>query len=193
MSNFNILMFGSRKTGKSSILASMIDSFEMINESNSDPIRLKAQESTKPLLQTKKDSLKNIFKRYEKFGSRPFDIDEVQTSGDYTYEFTMTAQGSKDSHTITFIDIPGEWLMSREDKDKLDTVISQSQIIIIAIDTPHLMEEGGDFNNAFNITQQVYNFLKNIKGKKDVPRMVLFVPIKCEKYYHEGKMDEVNK
>ena len=39
----------------------------------------------------------------------------------------------------------------------------------------------------------LYNFLKNIKGEKDIPRMILFVPIKCEKYYHEGRMDEVNK
>ena len=192
MANFNILMFGSRRTGKSSILASMIDSFETVNKTSANKIKLKATTDTEELLKSKKGNLENIFEKYGASGE-PFAIEEVQTNADYTYEFTMTAEGSKDSHTISFKDIPGEWLMTQEKKDEIDNEVSKSQIIIIAIDTPHLMEEYGDFNNAFNITQQVYNFLKNIKGEKDIPRMILFVPIKCEKYYHEGRMDEVNK
>lgn len=192
MASFNILMFGSRRTGKSSILASMIDSFEKINKTSINKIKLQATSDTEALLKSKKNSLKSIF---EKYGNtfEPFVLDENPTETSYIYDFTMTAEGSKDSHTITFKDIPGEWLMTQEKKEELDNDVSKSQIIIIAIDTPHLMEEYGDFNNAFNITQQVYNFLKNIKGDKDIPRMILFVPIKCEKYYYEGRMDEVNK
>lgn len=192
MANFNILMFGSRRTGKSSVLASMIDSFEKINKTSVNKITLKATKETEELLKNKKYKLRDIFDKY-KDAEGPFAIDENQNDVDYTYEFTMSALGSKDTHLISFKDIPGEWLMTQAKKEELDNDISKSQIIIIAIDTPHLMEESGDFNNAFNITQQVYNFLKNIKGEKDIPRMVLFVPIKCEKYYHEGRMDEVNK
>lgn len=191
MADFNILMFGSRRTGKSSILASMIDSFETINKTSTNKITLQATGATARLMTAKKKNLAKIFEEYK--GQNVFLIDEPHTSVSDDYVFTMSAEGSKDVHTIIFKDIPGEWLMTQARKEELDNEISKSQIIIIAIDTPHLMEENGDFNNAFNITQQVYNFLKNIKGEKDIPRMILFVPIKCEKYYHEDRMDEVGE
>lgn len=192
MAKFNILMFGSRRTGKSSILASMIESFDKVNSTSTNKIKLRATKDTYELLKIKKANLKNVFRQHED-SDFPFVIDENPTDTDYTYEFFMTAEGSKDTHILSFKDVPGEWLMVQNKKEELDDDVSQSQIIIIAIDTPHLMEENGDFNNAFNVTQQVYNFLKDIKGKKDIPRMVLFVPVKCEKYYYDGKMNEVQK
>ncbi len=192
MATFNILMFGSRRTGKSSILASMIDSFEKINESTQNKIKLEATEDTKPLLKKKKMHLSEIFDKHKDCGGQPFYIDENLNDNSYEYEFKITADGSEDSHMIVFKDIPGEWLMTEAKKKELDSDVAKSQIIIIAIDTPHLMEENGDFNNSFNVTSQVSNFLNNPKDNKDIPRMILFVPIKCEKYYHEGRMDEVN-
>jgi len=47
MRNFNVLMFGSRRAGKSSILASMIDSFETIKSSLENKISVSPDEATK--------------------------------------------------------------------------------------------------------------------------------------------------
>lgn len=147
MADFNILMFGSRRTGKSSILASMIDSFETINKTSTNKITLQATGATARLMTAKKKNLAKIFEEYK--GQNVFLIDEPHTSVSDDYVFTMSAEGSKDVHTIIFKDIPGEWLMTQARKEELDNEISKSQIIIIAIDTPHLMEENGDFNNEW--------------------------------------------
>ncbi len=189
MATFNVLMFGTRRSGKSSVLASMIESFEKINATSKNKIKLEATPDTKELLKMKKNKLEKVFEG--RIPDEPFIIYEDLTDTPYEYEFLMTAEGSKDSHTISFKDIPGEWLMTDERKKELDNDAARARIIIIAIDTPHLMEAGGAFHD-FNLPTRVYDFLRCPKGEKDIPRMILFVPIKCEKYYYEGRMNEVN-
>lgn len=187
MAQFNVLMFGSRRAGKSSILSSMIDSFEKLKSTTASNITLTATEDTAEILKAKKADLKKIFDMKIN-DSMKWVIDVGATQVSDTYEFTMSAPGS-DKHTLCFKDIPGEWLMTNE--ATLKEELKQSQVIIIAIDTPHLIEEDGDHSDAFHITSNVNSLLSYIKSSEDVPRLVLFVPIKCEKYYHEGRMQEV--
>lgn len=187
MAQFNVLMFGSRRAGKSSILSSMIDSFEALKSTTASNITLTATEDTAGILKTKKADLKKIFDMKIQ-DSMKWVIDTGATQFGDTYTFTMSAPGSEE-HRLCFKDIPGEWLMTNE--ATLKEELKQSQIIIIAIDTPHLIEEDGEHSDAFNIISNVNTLLSYIKSSEDVPRLVLFVPIKCEKYYHEGRMEEV--
>ena len=46
MADFNILIFGARRAGKSSILASMINSFEKVNLTSENKIKLEATKDT---------------------------------------------------------------------------------------------------------------------------------------------------
>ena len=187
---FNVLMFGSRRAGKSSILASMIQSFETLESSTENKIKLTALPDTAELLERKRNQLQDIFNRKNR-DTLCWTIDEGATDVSYDYEFRMTVEGSKNSYEICFKDIPGEWITTKESwiKDEL----AQSQIILIAIDTPHLVEEDGEHSDAFNIIENIDRLLQHIQSNKDVPRLILFVPIKCEKYYHENRMDEVDE
>lgn len=187
---FNVLMFGSRRAGKSSILASMIQSFENLESSTENKIKLTALPDTAVLLERKRNQLQDIFNRKNR-DALCWTIDEGATDVSYDYEFRMTVEGSKNSYEICFKDIPGEWITTKESwiKDEL----AQSQIILIAIDTPHLVEEDGEHSDAFNIIENIDRLLQHIQSDKDVPRLILFVPIKCEKYYHENRMDEVDE
>lgn len=189
MAQFNVLMFGSRRAGKSSVLSSMIDSFEALKSTTANNITLTATDDTADILKKKKADLKSIFEM-EIHDPMKWVIDVGGNRVSDTYEFTMSAPGSE-NHMLCFKDIPGEWLMTKEAALKKE--LKQSQIIIIAIDTPHLIEENGDYSDAFNIICNVNTLLSHIKSTEDVPRLVLFVPIKCEKYYHEGRMEEVTK
>lgn len=189
MAQFNVLMFGSRRAGKSSILSSMIDSFEALKTTTASNITLTATADTADILKAKKADLKKIFDM-NIHDSMKWVIDIGATQVSDTYEFTMSAPGSE-KHTLCFKDIPGEWLMTNEATLKAE--LKQSQIIVIAIDTPHLIEEDGEHSDAFHITSNVNTLLSYIKSSEDVPRLVLFVPIKCEKYYHEGRMEEVSE
>lgn len=187
MSNFNILMISPRRTGKSSMLASMISNFDTV--CSYSQIHLKADESTKDLLKNKTDSLEEKIKKHKVGESFP--IDENRTTQPYDYTFTLTVNGSEKKHTLIFTDINGGIIYNDLELDNLKEKISKSQILIIAIDTPHLMEENGRFNKPFNNPHKMESLLHNFSEKEPV-KLILFIPLKCEKYYYEGRMDEVN-
>lgn len=187
---FNILMIGSRRAGKTSVLASMIKSFEALEETTKNKFRIKALPDTEALLQSKRLELNKIFESKEK-DALCWTLDENATDLAYDYEFRLSVNGSDNTVDICFKDIPGEWI--RNEPAKIREELARSQVILVAIDTPHLLEEGGAYSDSFNITSDIDHLLQNISLEKERPRMVLFVPIKCEKYYHENRMAEVEK
>ncbi len=189
---FRVLMFGPRRCGKSSALSAMIDRFEAVSKAADGDITLAADSSTKKLLANKQISLKDIFTEHKEMGER-WEIDEAPDYSPHEYTFMLNVRGSGESYKIIFTDIPGEWLMERDKKKNVDNYLKLSQIILIAVDTPHLMEDNGAYSKSFNLMDQVTNFLLSIKNDLTQARMILFVPLKCEKYYHEKRMDEVNK
>lgn len=186
---FNVLMFGSRRAGKSSILASMIDQFEAVKVESG--ISLEADEATMLLLEKKRGGLRDIFMK-KKIGERWL-IDEEPTSSSYSYNFHMSVRDSEKKYVISFTDIPGEWLMECDNQNEIVKKLEESQVIMIAIDTPHLVAENGAYSDAFNIADQVDRLFRLAPADKDTPKQILFVPVKCEKYYHEGRMDTVTQ
>jgi len=194
MRNFNVLMFGSRRAGKSSILASMIDSFETIKSSLENKISVSPDEATKILLQNKKEKLRKIFEDFrDQNNNTPWVLDVAPSSEMVEYKFYMKAEGSEEQYSITFTDVPGEWLMREDERAHLKEILAESQIVMVAIDTPHMIEENGDLSDSVNNLWQIERFLQNIPNEDKTHRLVLFVPVKCEKYYHEGRMNEVNQ
>ena len=190
LADFNILMFGARRAGKSSVLASMIDSFEKLKLEEDYQIRLKAEPSTQVLLDNRKGEMRNTFEQ-ARHNPVAWSMTEAATDASYHYEFEMYFKESPVPRTINFMDIPGEWLKSPDKEKTLKSELENCQIIIIAIDTPHMMEAEGQFHSSFNLPGEIYKRFKSM-NPDNIPRMVLFVPIKCEKYYHEGRMEEVN-
>ena len=142
MRNFNVLMFGSRRAGKSSILASMIDSFETIKSSLENRISVSPDEATKILLQNKKEKLRKIFEDFkDQNNNTPWVLDVAPNSEMVEYKFYMKAEGSEEQYSITFTDVPGEWLMREDERAHLKEILAESQIVMVAIDTPHMIEE----------------------------------------------------
>lgn len=169
------------------MLASMIANFDMVC-SNSQ-ISLKPDEDTKELLEKRTRSLEDIIKLHT--DGEPFEIPEDQTQNLDNYTFILSAKGSDKSHSLRFIDINGELIYNDLELDNLRERISKSQILIIAIDTPHLMENNGCYNDSFNDPHIIETLLHNFEENEPV-KLILFVPLKCEKYYYEGLMNEVN-
>lgn len=86
-------------------------------------------------------------------------------------------------YMLRFIDVPGEWVSQHEDAMKL--LISESDILYFPLSAPALLENQGDWNEEFNATQTIIN-LSNVFNADDIAkrsRLILFVPVKCEKYY----------
>lgn len=186
---FNILMFGARRAGKSSVLASMIDSFANLSSTTASNITIKAINGTDLIMDKKKANLKAVFEKPVE-DELKWALDENMTQVTDTYTFSISSPGSE-VYELCFKDIPGEWMIDRE--DWIVKELTQSQIILVAIDTPHLLEEGGFYSNSMNIMEQMAALISKIEDEKSVPRMLLFVPIKCEKYYYENRMDQITE
>ncbi len=107
---------------------------------------------------------------------------------EYSFEIKNRAQAEngKTLAEIVFKDYPGGWLTSDKDSPDYKKVISflrEAHIVLIAIDTPYLMEENGQYNELRNIPGHILTTLKTAwSDVTDVPHAVILVPIKSEKY-----------
>ncbi len=191
MESFKILMLGGKGTGKTSTIAMIVDEFDkksfgnlnlLPSFSNGDTFGQKLAEMAE--LASKDEFLEKT---------------RVPTSESVVHELSINLKSTPLNSGIkmSFIDIPGEWIKGGEFNENMEKELKSSNVFIVAIDAPLLMEENGAFNETVNYCSAVCNRIKQLdlsdagvmaSGKK----MILFVPLKCEKYFAEGRMPEVN-
>lgn len=190
MVDINIVMTGEPRTGKSSVLASVISSFKQI--ANATGFRLMQNKNTEYLLSQKKlVDLQQICEDHKRQTTK-FPIDEDPTSQSDEYTFGLSYRQGKKVTKIArlhFRDIPGEKMNEPEAAEFL----KKAHVILAAVDSVHLMEEEGKYSGAFNKPDMLSGIIKNAKIPADEPRLVLFIPLKCEKYYEEKRMDELTE
>lgn len=199
MADFNILMVGGRRTGKTSVLASMLDSYQ--KRFAGHDIVLSSKVETSYILEDKILSLKNVFATHCFDDEFDPDIDASPNMGKVEYTFYMSIAGKSGSkYELRFTDIPGEWFVDdyKEHEMEVNQLFAECNIMIIAVDTPHLIEDEnvslgyGRFHDEFNrpafFTNTIMDkFLVDQDAKFASDKMVLFMPLKCEKYMREGR------
>ena len=196
-----VMMFGGRRCGKTSVLAAMQSCFEKeFGRSN-----LTIAASDDDTLFTIEEKNREIASYFHNQGrSREFTPDSNPTQDILDHKFNIGLKNkTSDGIIVDFIDYPGEWLADREKVKKITPLMKECNIIIIAIDSPHLMEQThsdeedavGEFNDARNYCYRIGEWVKNyFAGDSNLSaKMILFVPLKCEKYYHSGQMGVLNK
>jgi len=213
--DFSVLMIGQRRAGKSSMLSSMLKSMDRLCEETG--FRFTADRNTEVLMQKKMSQMERIFYLYQKgdifstqAGEKDGEVYGLWSTETIYYRFRLGLKDrkkTKKDYTVEFIDIRGEDMLS-DMEDEGSTVIDlmgRCAVIMIAVDTPALMEgkwkKGyGENHNRVNVPDNIYNCIatadarmrkKLKKGQELPPKLVLFVPLKCEKYYHQGEMEKV--
>ena len=196
MDSINVLMLGGRRVGKTTLLTSMMDRFDWLEIVTDGNIHLSATEETGTILHYRKMELRKSFESFWKAEKNnplvSFDLyPPMQVS---THDFDLNAPCIA-GRQVSFTNIPGEYLQSSQYEHNVRELLAKSQVVIIAIDTPHMVEEispklgYGKYHDSYNRVKEVTRFLKsNLQDKKD-PSMVIFVPVKCEKYYHQNNTD----
>lgn len=106
---------------------------------------------------------------------------------DFCFE---TGYGNRVKADIVVKDFPGEFLTNPERQGDIQMFLQESNVIIVAIDTPYLMEEDGRYNAEKNKPELVINYLMG-KPEAVANKLVLFIPLKCERYFHDKRMEEV--
>ena len=183
----NILMLGGRECGKSTLLSSM---YYGLRECAPQDISLKiddAVESAEMLL--RKEQLLNIFALRD--GDTWHEPSHVGTQGKYKSVLEITL--CNHLHFImNVMEVPGSEFQDKI-TDSTVEIIRQTQAFIIVIDTPWLMEKGrkGIRHNDVQIISELLISVFS-ENKEAEEKLLLFVPMKCEKYYNAGRINEVN-
>ena len=216
--DFHILMIGPRRAGKSSVLSAMLKSIERLGLQTG--FTFEADSDTKSIMRSKLSNLEMLYVMHAKDPETPFSTllgeeegqEYSKMTGDcigYRFELSFVGKKQNDTYTVEFTDIPGEH-MENELEGEGSTIIDRfmkSNVVVVAVDSPALMEgkeKGGvgEFHRMVNIPDSVYNVIsvgdcrireQLTQKQKMGPKMILFVPLKCEKYYHAGTMEELNR
>ena len=178
----NILMVGASGVGKTSTLTAMYDRFNKIIDKNIE-LQLIPDDKTSNKLNKKLTELKKqiatdfIRTRPTVTGTKSFD----------EFKFIIAKdEDSKQRVNLVFRDFPGGYLET--ERQKVKDWVKDSDVIIIPIDTPSLIEEGSIYNEEANSPEKLYDIFKSIKGSFETKnRLVLFIPLKSEKYL-DGKL-----
>lgn len=182
-----VCMMGGKGVGKSSVLTALYKNMdESIKGTN---LYLVPEDATISLLNNKYEELLHMFDYAGIEGVIP----PAGIAGDSEvslYRFKFGMEGTAVAMDIEFKDFPGEKV--EDSPDLVQSFIDESNAVLIAIDTPHLMEENGAFNEAKNCCQIISSFMKNyLEQRCNEHKLIIFVPLKSEKYYWDNKMGDV--
>ena len=181
-------MMGPRAVGKTSVMASIFS--ETKDNIAGTKLYFRVGKDSSAALNAKRLNLMSIFSKRTSLSDSP-NAGAIQATAEETaFKFEMGFVGHSKAVDIEITDFPGEYLDSQP--KKVSDYILQSQVIMIAIDTPYLMEEGGKYNEEKNRVKAVTRFVTDHPDEfKD--KLIMFVPLKSERYFHDGKIDSVKQ
>lgn len=196
-----VLMLGGARVGKSSALAAIMDSFISGDISSlltaSDETHLVKKDGEKQAsINSKLQDIKSMLSEYN--GKIKL-VDSGQTNNIWDYRLDFFVPGSGDTMSIVFTDINGEF--SKDEDPRYHDVIKlikEYDVFIVAIDTPFMVESRKNelvdsvINNKYNCINSIHTFLTHIDDNNgNDAKLVIFTPIKCEKWAQENKLDIV--
>ena len=194
-----IIMLGGRRSGKSTILATLIHALNTQSShlcAFNDDTPYGANTGMQVSLTDKRREIENYMHNRNKFGKNSqFIVDMSPNVGQGDYNIVASVQGAS-RIGFDFVDVPGEWMQETHDKHStLQKHVEESDVFVIAIDTPYLMhEDNPNVNCVWNRIEEITNMMSHMKIEdKGDRKLVLFVPVKCEKWINEGKIDKVTE
>ena len=182
-----VCMLGAKGVGKTTVLTAIFDETKSSKGlSSTSKIALSPKDDTRKILAKRKMELLDVFDTKGSFTNAGLSA----TAGASSYQFEFGLLGKSPCVDLNIIDFPGEFLQT--EPNFVNENLEEASAIMIAIDTPYLMEDNTRHNDAKNQVSLIYNYLK--ENLKDVieSKLIMFVPLKCEKYFYRGEMQLVN-
>lgn len=194
-----VLMMGGQRAGKTSMLAGLIET--MTHGKVKDIIDVKNTTESKPASSKLVKSIEclkwNLLNSYGK----TYLIDEGKSGEFEEFMLEIGIPNTDNKMSIQFSDVSGEYYdMGRTHDEEIREKVREYDVFLIAIDTPNLMEAinpdnrlcNEAINNSYNHVNDIYTFLSELDDKEGADaKLVIFVPLKCEKWAKEGKINQV--
>lgn len=179
-----ICMFGPRGVGKTTVLTSVFKN--TIDGIAGSKVYMRSGDDNCSELLNYSDLLTAAIET-----KNASNLPATNTVADYLFELGII--GKRPTVKLRIKDFPGEYIAehaSQQAKDDVRGFINNSNIIIVAIDTPFLMEDDGKYNSEKNNPSQVIHYIKH-NPNEFKNKMVLFVPLKCERYFYDRRIQKV--
>ncbi len=181
-------MLGPSGVGKTSLLTAMYEQFE--SNIGTAQLQLTPDEESSAILQDRLAELKSLTYTFEATGGIQGTEAPAGPESLRKFAFDLGKKGAKPSLRIAFQDYPGAYHESKASKDERSFVhdmLLKSAAVLIPVDAPPLMEaaEGGHsgrWHELMNRPTQLTDHFKRAYQDLQSPRLVIFTPIKCEKY-----------
>lgn len=202
-SDLKVLMMGGRRCGKTAVLSSLFyqiingdanNIFTLCDKTDYNLNKINEETDNPEIIDVLDNKRLELTDTIETGGNRTFIIDQNPTSNywDYTLQVQL-AKKPKQYLNIIFRDAAGEYFETNSaHRNETLQFMSECDVFVIAVDTPYLMSSRQVIAEAANRISDMHTFLSeiNLQGKPG-EKMVIFVPVKCEKWMAEGKIDDV--
>ncbi|MDB9311681.1 hypothetical protein PN462_01105 [Spirulina sp. CS-785/01] len=188
MQEVQVTMLGPSGVGKTTLLTAMYEQFE--SNIGSTDLQLTPDEDSAAILQDRLVELKSLLDTFEARGGIGGTEAVAGPESLRSFVFGLGKKGETPSLEIHFRDYPGGYHGSRassEEKKFVKELLQESVAVLIAIDSPALMEEKGRLHEQINRPQQIKNLFTSVYQDLDSPKLVIFAPVKCEKYLKNKK------
>ena len=101
-------------------------------------------------------------------------------------QYAFTIKGKNANLPVRFFDFPGGWMnphdeSQAENYEQVINIVQRSMVILVAINTPYIMEYDGRYKDYAGVDEIQY-VIKTSLINSDSNKLIIFVPIKCERY-----------
>lgn len=203
-----ILMMGGRRAGKSTILASILHSLKNspgdlctiadLTDYSQKILGEDGKEYDLPSLDDKRREVVGYLQKMSEKASFLVDLTPTTVYATYTLRVNTTYKDKENKIRQTnidldFVDVPGEWMRKGvREHEKLVNEVKEADVIVIAIDTPYMMQEDEYVNEIYNRIPEITDTLEHLSIENDADRkQIIFCPVKCERWARQKPLSEV--
>ncbi len=172
----NATMLGASGVGKTSLLAAMYDRFlHVVGQADLDIL---------PDSDTTRELNQSLIKLKELPTAVRVTAAVPGTADVRLYRLGIGPKGRRPAFTLRFTDYPGKYLVRDDYSDRavVEEALLQSDVILVAIDTPALVEQAGRFHDMVNVPMIVIDEIRRLLAESAESRLLILTLLKCETY-----------
>ena len=191
-------MLGASGVGKTTLLTSMYEQLEEISQEVN--LKLEADTETEGLLNENLEKLKSLADELKAEERKKGISGTSAPAGPESlpkFTFNINEAGSKTKLRLLFRDYPGGYVSPTDPvgRDFVKKLLRESAAVIIAIDTPAMVEptvikgekwqikgSSGMWHEARNKPNDILKIFEDAYYNLNEPKLVILAPVKCETY-----------